>query len=320
MFARREQIAHAESGSNEWIWSYGPYVEWARELSGILWIQGKPGSGKSVLAKTISSRLTRTSGTHPWIIAHWFYNARGGQSNTSHTSMLRAILYQILDQDRRLFRYYQDAYRDLEWDFYEELASIFSAIAKGGPDVPQIMCIIDAMDESSDEPVGEETDSLKSPKTLEKILELLENSINTPGSRVKILILSRPKCSIEKYLKYYHKVVLEYANIRYIEIIVDAGLKSLRRAIAVFDSSDEEGRSSPRGRGRRPKSQYTHDSLSMTTSRGKTNSSRLFEKSREYEEEEISSIRADLLMVRTSANRGARRYLTENYPGLGVFT
>jgi hypothetical protein len=294
MFARREQIAYAESGSNEWIWSYGPYVEWTRELSGILWIQGKPGSGKSVLAKTISSRLTRTSGIHPWIIAHWFYNARGGQSNMSHTSMLRAILYQILDQDRRLFRYYQDAYRDPEW-FYKRLASIFSAIAKGGPDVPQIMCVIDAMDESSDEPVAEETDPLNSPKTLEKILELLENSINIPGSSVKLLILSRPKRSIEKYLKYYHKVVLEYANIRDIEIIVDAGLKSLRRAIAVFDSSDEEGRSNPRGRGRRPKSQYTHDSLSMTTSRGKTNSSRIFEKSREYEEEEISSIREYLL-------------------------
>jgi hypothetical protein len=28
----------------------------------------------------------------------------------------------------------------------------------------------------------------------------------------------------------------------------------------------------------------------------------------------------DLLTVRTGANRGARRYLTENYPGLGVFT
>ena len=65
MFDRRDQITRAETGTNEWIWSYGPYVEWATEASGILWIQGKPGSGKSVLAKSILERFMSMNDSQP---------------------------------------------------------------------------------------------------------------------------------------------------------------------------------------------------------------------------------------------------------------
>ena len=294
MFARREQVVYAESGTNEWIWSYAPYVEWTREASGILWIQGKPGSGKSVLAKTILGRLRATSDTQPWIIADWFYNARGGERSTSHIFMLRAILFQILDQDRSLFTYYQDAYRSPRW--LDRLSDVLLRIAGGGADIPSVMCVIDAMDESRDESMSKPVDLHSFPKTLENMLDLLQDIINIPGSSIKLLILSRPNRSIEKYLRYYHKVALEYANTRDIEIVVDAGIRTLTKAIAVFDSSDEEGQSKSLCRRQRSKPHHNDLSLSkVSSSAKKASSSRIFKKSRESEEEEISSIRDYLL-------------------------
>jgi ABC-type dipeptide/oligopeptide/nickel transport system ATPase component len=126
MFARRDQVVFAESGTNEWIWSFPPYVQWVSEQSSVLWIQGKPGSGKSVLAKTTLSRLTsgpaalsahscHVTGTSS-LIGSWFYSWRGGDEGTSHVSMLRSILYQLLDQDRSLFPYFRDSYRRSDWD------------------------------------------------------------------------------------------------------------------------------------------------------------------------------------------------------------
>jgi hypothetical protein len=55
MFDRRDQITRAETGTNEWIWSCPPYVKWATEASGILWIQGKPGMGNLFLQRVFWS-------------------------------------------------------------------------------------------------------------------------------------------------------------------------------------------------------------------------------------------------------------------------
>jgi hypothetical protein len=157
MFDRRDQITRAETGTNEWIWSCAPYVKWATETSGILWIQGKPGSGKSVLAKSILERLGSMSNSQPLLIANWFYHERGGKIATSHTSMLRAILYQILKQDRTVFQYYQDDYRTEDW--LGSLSRVFSHLAEAGPDISPIMCLVDAMDESRDKSIGTRNDS-----------------------------------------------------------------------------------------------------------------------------------------------------------------
>jgi len=298
MFDRRDQITRAEAGTNEWIWSYGPYVEWATEASGILWIQGKPGSGKSVLAKSILERLSSMSGSEPWLIANWFYHERGGKLATSHTSMLRAILYQILKQDQTVFQYYRDDYRGADW--LGSLPQVFSRLAGAGPEISPIMCIVDAMDESRDRSSGTANDYHNSQASLEDILDIFLDVTDLPASRIKFLVLSRPNLRIEKSFRHYHRVVLEYANLEDIETIVDSGLRALRKAMTSFDYSDEDyAQSESTGRKRKrqqPLLQMDSCSRQETTlSARKIKSKRTFKLSRDSEDRELSAIRGYIL-------------------------
>lgn len=102
-----------------WIWEHPEYQAWDAAHRGILWIEGKPGSGKSVLASFMQQRIVTSwereapripenspsRGSAPAsIIAGWFYSTRLGDVGTSHSSLLRSLLYQILCQEQSVFR------------------------------------------------------------------------------------------------------------------------------------------------------------------------------------------------------------------------
>jgi hypothetical protein len=89
----------------EWLWTHKQYEEWsASDVSRLLYIQGKPGSGKSTLTKYFKdSFLKREQDTNSAIVAGFFYSYREGEFQKSHYSMLRSILYDILDQKESFF-------------------------------------------------------------------------------------------------------------------------------------------------------------------------------------------------------------------------
>lgn len=250
IFSRRDQVTHAEDGTNEWIWLHPEYRAWETEESSILWIQGKPGSGKSVLAKSIQERLSSrpqrvysaarnmlfTRSGSP-SVGGWFYHGRGGAVGISHRSMLQSILYQLLDQDRSLFQYYEDTYRKLrhpgtghcQWST-EQLEAALSRMAAAGDEAPQIICVVDGMDESED--------VLGHYRSREQILSLFSSLVNE--SRIKMIVLSRPARAIEREFRHCHHIILEAENKTDINRVVDVGLRSLLMSMQSFDSSDEE--------------------------------------------------------------------------------
>lgn len=250
IFSRRDQITHAEDGTNEWIWLHPEYRAWEKEESSILWIQGKPGSGKSVLAKSIQERLSSPSQRdhsaarnmlytrcRSSSVTSWFYHGRGGAVGISHRSMLQSILYQLLGQDRSLFQYYKDTYRKLrragtghcEWST-EQLEAVLSRMAAAGDEAPEILCVVDGMDESED--------VLGNYRSRQQILSLFSSLVNE--SRIKMIVLSRPARAIEREFRHCHHIILEAVNQTDIKRVVDAGLRSLLMSMQSFDSSDEE--------------------------------------------------------------------------------
>lgn len=108
---RRDQIQEAEIGTNEWVWHHPLYKQWEQANSGILWVEGKPGSGKSVLAKSIQKGLaptlprratdlsasdapltyaaaslcsTRFVRSVMPLVGDWYYSTRHGEEGMSH--------------------------------------------------------------------------------------------------------------------------------------------------------------------------------------------------------------------------------------------
>lgn len=61
---------------------------------GLLWIKGKPGSGKSTLMNFIVANAHKMKGDV--VIISFFFNARGEDLEKSTLGMYRSLLYQLL--------------------------------------------------------------------------------------------------------------------------------------------------------------------------------------------------------------------------------
>jgi hypothetical protein len=91
------------SSSNQLYWDN--LGDWLRSGTGVLWVNGKPGSGKSTLMKHILEKKNSPwSYLHQWssgyklcIAHHFFWNSRADEQK-SKAGMLRAILFSVLDE------------------------------------------------------------------------------------------------------------------------------------------------------------------------------------------------------------------------------
>lgn len=191
--SRYGKVSKEHEGSLEWIWTHGQYKEWSKpNASRLLYLQGKPGSGKSTLTRYFrESLLERDPDAKSAIMAKFFYSDRDGQLQRSHFNMLRCILCEILGHHEAYFyRYFQSEYRHrkalrerdsrgpVEWD-YDSLKRIFSSMSDFSP-AKRLYLIIDAVDESDDEDRRE-------------ILSMMFNLCSKPKDCVvKIFLASRP--------------------------------------------------------------------------------------------------------------------------------
>lgn len=91
---RYDKILREHKGSLEWIWAHNEYRNWSTsDVSRLLYIQGKPGSGKSTLTKYFNDNLLeREPAAKSAVVAKFFYSSREGILQISHYSMLRSIL------------------------------------------------------------------------------------------------------------------------------------------------------------------------------------------------------------------------------------
>ena len=120
MTSRYEKIAEAHAQTFEWIFEdythhggshYGDtFIEWLSHGSGIFWVTGKAGSGKSTLMKYLSHHrltsesLTHWSGTKDFVIASFYFWCGGTQFQKSQEGLLRSLLYEIFKRCPELIR------------------------------------------------------------------------------------------------------------------------------------------------------------------------------------------------------------------------
>ncbi|KAI1120051.1 hypothetical protein F5Y10DRAFT_142167 [Nemania abortiva] len=225
---RKSQVTPAAEGTTSWIWSHPVYQSFSTHDSGILWIRGKPGSGKSVLARSIQKRIressfNKTTGLTTPLVGDWFYHGRKGGGFVRHESFVRSVIYHFLQQDSLIFRnFVQEYYRDMDprekslWS-YDLLVKIFRKVCEAS--TPMVI-VIDAVDEAEDA----------------EVLHLIKSITNqTNRSRARFIVLSRPNIWIEQGIAGEPTIVVEHENKRDIKRIIDIGLISLHNAIHSLD-------------------------------------------------------------------------------------
>ncbi|KAH7009597.1 hypothetical protein EDB80DRAFT_713560 [Ilyonectria destructans] len=236
---RRDHIAQAFISTNHWIWSNPSYRSLATNPSvNALWITGKPGSGKSVLSRTIEDELTRKGDSKTAVVATWFYSVR--DNLMEHSEMLSGMLYQILLSEKRVFRLISKRYCNMrknasktQWSF-AEMKDMFSDIVRDQSlDVP-FFFVLDGIDESSLKGASGECSRAK---MLQFFLDTLQCS---PTGMAKMIFLSRPEDDIRSALRKLPSIRMHQENSKDIELVVDRGIQSIMDELGLLEDSDSD--------------------------------------------------------------------------------
>ena len=130
---RREQVSVAHAKTFEWMFaseieSEKPttgFVDWLKYDSGIFWIKGKPGCGKSTLMKFITDHTKLYqyakvwAGAKPLFIASFYFWNSGSHLQKSIAGMYRTLLCKILIEDKK-YRFKHDSSEQASQDFAED--------------------------------------------------------------------------------------------------------------------------------------------------------------------------------------------------------
>ena len=216
-------------GTCEWILSSSEFEEWLSGSHNILWIQGQPGAGKTVVAKFLYRQLcgvfevdAAKSGAH---IPHWASIASSGLSRprqifayffdvnsplrNSGLSVLHSLIFQVLSTKQNLFKYLhgKSVFSKPEQGDFSQWAEVLSAILRD-PSLEGTIIVLDALDECE-------------PASQHEIFDVL--SALADQAKIRLLVTSRPQDGFQPDLLLDLSGCVENVNLdvqRYIETAI----------------------------------------------------------------------------------------------------
>lgn len=108
---RQHRIPKAYKQTYEWIFTddnkighrWASYTQWLEKKSGLYWITGKPGAGKSTMMKFLARDPRTEDHLRTWsagsqlLISRFFFWNSGQQIQMSKEGLLRSLLYEVLE-------------------------------------------------------------------------------------------------------------------------------------------------------------------------------------------------------------------------------
>jgi ankyrin repeat protein len=200
----------------DWLFRHHSYTSWLySDQNDLLWITGKPGSGKSTLSKLFVDGIRAKTSAFPQhaIVAAVFFDfrcivARKGES--AKGLLLRALLYQILETDPSMLSGFRNSLNsiaplperpeDIDDHHYERClrAALFTASANA-----RVFIVIDGLDECA-------------PAVQDDLMECIKSIYMATWfqRRVRVIITSRRVTSMRKVHEAYptKKIYLEEEN------------------------------------------------------------------------------------------------------------
>ncbi|RPA72218.1 hypothetical protein BJ508DRAFT_76949 [Ascobolus immersus RN42] len=190
---RWEKVEQSHMGTCNWIFDASTgFLSWLKEESGIYWIHGKPGSGKSTLMKHVLRSPTTEAALQIWagdarllFIRHFFWISGHDNLQTSLEGLYRNILIQIFRAEPRVIIESCREVRDKSsWD-RDDLRLVLQTLCTLLDCTPtktdlKIAVFIDGLDEYDKSQGGHELDVVQVVKMLAKC------------NRLKVCVSSRP--------------------------------------------------------------------------------------------------------------------------------
>lgn len=198
---RRLTVKEAHAKTFSWVLdpeseneTWGHLPTWLKGGSGIYWLQGKAGSGKSTLMKFLHDDERTQEYLKLWadkselIFASFFFYAQGQSEQKSQVGLLRSLLHQVLNHDptltktvlpnawREACRDYQRKAEDLSIPSVAEMTKALKDICKLFQVTKKMFFLIDGLDEY-------EGDDIEVAEFISGLGEV---------SNVKVLVSSRP--------------------------------------------------------------------------------------------------------------------------------
>ncbi|KAF8492977.1 hypothetical protein F5888DRAFT_857450 [Russula emetica] len=177
-------------GTATWFLQGSTFQEW-QSSSSLLWINGNPGSGKSVLCSTIIQDIEAMCDSGQASMGYFYFDFRDASKQHRH-DLLTSLLFQLsarsvprCDILSRLHAAHDGGERQpTDQELTKCLKKMFSLL-----DLRPMYLIIDALDESPDTP------GIPSPR--EEVLQLITELVKLRLPDLHICVTSRPNPDIE---------------------------------------------------------------------------------------------------------------------------
>ncbi|KAF7538748.1 hypothetical protein G7054_g2676 [Neopestalotiopsis clavispora] len=186
----RSQEIHFAQKTCQWLLMDNQYREWTKNINGLFWIKGSPGSGKSALMKFAATVMRSEQPAD--LVVSYFIHSRGTDLQKSLLGVFRALLNTILasfpQHLSRLTKVFNDrearygSYQEERWSWAsQELREcMLETLSKGAKDRPVII-FIDSLDECGEHDA----------KALLSFFEDLMQQVEMERAKVKICFSSR---------------------------------------------------------------------------------------------------------------------------------
>ncbi|KAJ5725089.1 uncharacterized protein N7483_006446 [Penicillium malachiteum] len=195
-------------GTGNWFFENRKFLDW-RENEGpdLLWLSAKPGSGKSVLARTlIDEGLVKLSHQKQSAVSYFFFKDISPYQRSA-LSAISAILHQLFSAIPSLVRHALIPYGLNGKELLQLFDEMFGILCRAAADpaVGQVVCVLDALDECND------SDRSILVEAITNFYRGAKNASNTENQpKLKLLLTSRPYSDIHSQ---FHDLMKETPTI-----------------------------------------------------------------------------------------------------------
>ncbi|KAH9015338.1 hypothetical protein EDB85DRAFT_1875891 [Lactarius pseudohatsudake] len=180
-------------GTAVWFFQGNIFIEWKANGS-LLWIHGKPGSGKSVICSSVIQDIMTVCEAGSAIMAYFYFDFRDLKKQSCH-DLLLSLVFQLSTRSspccdilHRVYKTHEDGTRQPSDDTLKESLKEMLRLLGHGP----TFVVLDALDECPDSP------GIPSPR--QEVLQLVKELVDLDLQGLHICATSRPETDIRAVL------------------------------------------------------------------------------------------------------------------------